>query len=118
MKRALAIQEKKAPDSHDMSRTCHAIGSTLHDHHDYHEALAYLKKSVDIREKLDKVNPLDLSRSYYLMGRVYDGLGNYPAAVEYFQKAIETRQECENSGAFMHIYHSLGLAAAQCARRQ
>ena len=29
MKRALKIQEEKAPDSHEMSRTCHAIGSTL-----------------------------------------------------------------------------------------
>ena len=61
----------------------------LHDHHDYSAALEYLKRSVDIREKLSKKgNPLDLSRSYYLMGRVYDGLGNYPMAVEYFQKAI------------------------------
>ena len=81
-----AVDEK---ESVRFARLYHRIGWSYDDLGDYNKALAYYKKTLEIKEsKLGKDHP-DTASTYNNIAGVYYAKGDHDKALEYYEKALE-----------------------------
>ena len=87
--KALAIQERLAPGSMEVSFTLNFLGLMALNQGDVAGAKDYFQKALAIRERLAPVS-LDLANSLMSLGGLARERGDLAGARDYYQKALDT----------------------------
>ena len=88
-----------------------AIGDVYRIQKKYAEAMSWLNKSLDIRERIQGKDHPQTAETYNNIALVYDGQGQYAKALEWFQKdlAISEKVLGSNHPDTAKTYNSIGM---------
>src|SRR5208283_2368429 len=92
LRQALAIYEKKSPDSDDLSFCLHNLGSNLMQRQRWHEAEPILLRALKIQEKVYRPGHPYLAPTYSCLGAVYQEEGRLPEAEHDLKLALEINE--------------------------
>ena len=78
---------------------------------EYAEALAYYKKSIEIKEKQIPRNNLSLAMSYNNSGNVYYSINDYRKALSFYQKDLEISEKSlfPTHPSLANTHYNIGL---------
>ncbi|CAF2396782.1 unnamed protein product [Rotaria sp. Silwood2] len=90
---------------------CHQLGWVKKDQGEYANAIAYYKKSIEIKNNILSSTDTALAASYNNIGLVYIKMGDYSNALSSHQKALEIYQKTllPNHPSLATSYNNIGL---------
>ncbi|CAF0799307.1 unnamed protein product [Adineta steineri] len=84
---------EQTSDDYAKSGIYHQLGWIKDYQGKYEDAILYYKKTLEISQKMNPADHLDLAMSYNNIGLAYYNMGNYPEALSAHEKALEIRQK-------------------------
>ncbi|MBQ9137982.1 MAG: tetratricopeptide repeat protein [Alistipes sp.] len=92
------------------------IGCVYHEILDHTQALEYLTKALEIKERIFKTERQEeISATYNNIGAIYRTLHNYPKSLEYYKKSLVIREQVfgEEHNITAVSYNNVGEVYAQ-----
>jgi len=98
-------------DERDEAFVYNDLGSVyMESGYDIPKAISYLKKSIEIRERLDEKS--EISYTYNFLGRAYKKEGNEQEAIKWLKKSLSAAQEVGNPKQHYEALDELSFAYA------
>jgi tetratricopeptide (TPR) repeat protein len=103
---------EQATDESKKAPIYYQLGSVKYSQGEYHEAIIFYEKSLEIDKKTLPPNHPDLGSSYNNIGNMYFNMGDYSKALLSHEKAIEIKQQSlsPNHPALATSYNNIGAA--------
>jgi len=89
----------------------HSMGTISDNIGDHHQAIIYLKKSIEIRKEISIEE--DVAASYLNIGHVYEGIGNYAEGLSNYLAALRIYEKGEVSNNLAGCYLNIGILYAR-----
>lgn len=96
-------------DERDEAFVYNDLGSVyMESGYDIPKAINYLKKSIEIRERLNEKS--EISYTYNFLGRAYKKTGNEQEAIKWLKKSLAVAQEIDNPKQYYEALDELSFA--------